>query len=262
MLAELRAKLALLPDEDARRLEACADALARKSVWIVGGDGWAFDIGYGGLDHVLASGHDVNVLVLDTEVYSNTGGQASKATPLGAAAKFAARGKKLDKKDLGLMALSYGHVYVASVAFGAKDAQTVNALQEADAYDGPSLVIAYSHCIAHGYDMVHGADQQKRAVDSGVWPLYRYDPRRAEAGEAPLVVDAKAGRLPAAEYMRGEARFRMVERLDPEGFRRYAIGTQRAAERRIAVYQHMAALRFPAQAAAAPADHHGTETAE
>jgi len=262
LLAELRAKLALLPDEDARRLEACADALARKSVWIVGGDGWAFDIGYGGLDHVLASGHDVNVLVLDTEVYSNTGGQASKATPLGAAAKFASRGKKLDKKDLGLMALSYGHVYVASVAFGAKDAQTVNALQEADAYDGPSLVIAYSHCIAHGYDMVHGADQQKRAVDSGVWPLYRYDPRRAEAGEAPLVVDAKAGRLPAAEYMRGEARFRMVERLDPEGFRRYAIGTQRAAERRIAVYQHMAALRFPAQAAAAPADHNGTETAE
>jgi pyruvate-ferredoxin/flavodoxin oxidoreductase len=250
LVLELRKRLAAVQDADARRLEACADALVRKSVWIVGGDGWAFDIGYGGLDHVLASGHDVNVLVLDTEVYSNTGGQASKATPLGAAAKFASRGKAIDKKDLGLMAVSYGNVYVASIAFGAKDAQTVTALQEADSYDGPSLVIAYSHCVAHGYDMVYGADQQKRAVDSGVWPLFRYDPRRAEKGEAPLVVDAKGGRSPAAEYMRNEARFRMVEKIDPDAFRRYAAGAQHAAERRIAVYQHMAALRFPAAASA------------
>jgi pyruvate-ferredoxin/flavodoxin oxidoreductase len=251
----LREALKGIDDPDARRLAACADALVRKSVWIVGGDGWAFDIGYGGLDHVLASGMDVNVLVLDTEVYSNTGGQASKATPLGAAAKFASRGKAIDKKDLGLMALSYGHVYVASIAFGAKDAQTVTALQEAESYDGPSLVIAYSHCVAHGYDMAHGADQQKRAVDAGVWPLFRFDPRRADTGDPPLLVDAKGGKLPAAEYMRNEARFRMVEKIDPDGFKRYARGAQNAAERRIAVYQHMAALRFPAAAlpAAKPA---------
>ncbi len=245
LIAELRRRLGRMDGEDALRLLACADGLQPKSVWIVGGDGWAFDIGYGGLDHVLASGHAVKVLVLDTEVYSNTGGQASKATPLGAAAKFASRGKALEKKDLGLMALSYGHVYVASIAFGAKDAHTVTVLQEAEAFDGPALVIAYSHCVAHGYDMVFGCDQQKRAVDSGVWPLFRYDPRRAERGEAPLVVDAKGGRIPAAEYMAQEARFRMVEKIDPEGFRRYARAAQSSAERRMRVYEHMAALRFP-----------------
>ena len=150
----------------------------KKSVWIVGGDGWAYDIGYGGLDHVLARRQNVNVLVLDTEVYSNTGGQASKATPIGAAAKFAAAGKATGKKDLGLLAMSYGNVYVASVAMGAKDAQTLKAFREAESYPGSSLIIAYSHCIAHGYDLEHGAEQQKLAVDSGIWPLYRFDPRR------------------------------------------------------------------------------------
>ena len=161
----------------------------KKSVWLVGGDGWAYDIGYGGLDHVLANRRNVNILVLDTEVYSNTGGQASKATPLGAAAKFAAAGKPVGKKDLGLLANMYGHVYVARVAFGAKMAQTAQAFLEAESYDGPSLIIAYSHCIAHGYDMANGAAQQKLAVDSGVWPLYRFDPRRIPKGEAPLHLD-------------------------------------------------------------------------
>ena len=168
---------------------------SKKSVWIVGGDGWAYDIGYGGLDHVLAQGRNVNILVLDTEVYSNTGGQASKATPLGAAAKFAAAGKATPKKDLGLMAMSYGHVYVARVAFGAKDAQTVQAFQEADSYHGPSLIIAYSHCIAHGYDLGDGLSSSRSAVDSGDWPLYRYDPRALEAGESPLKIDSPAPKL-------------------------------------------------------------------
>ena len=174
---------------EARRLEALADYLVKKSVWLVGGDGWAYDIGYGGLDHVLASHRDVNILVLDTEVYSNTGGQQSKATPLGAVAKFAAAGKTTPKKDLGLLANMYGHVYVARVALGAKMPQTVQAFLEAEAYPGPSLIIAYSHCIAHGYDMANGATQQKLAVDSGVWPLYRFDPRRVAAGEPPMHLD-------------------------------------------------------------------------
>ena len=177
----------------------------KKSVWIVGGDGWAYDIGYGGLDHVLASGANVNVLVLDTEVYSNTGGQQSKATPIGAAAKFAVAGKAGGKKDLGLMAMAYGHVYVAQVAFGAKDAQTVKAFLEAEAYPGPSLIIAYSHCIAHGYDMAFGLEQQKLAADSGYWPLYRYDPRRADAGEPPLVLDSPAPKVDVSTLMASES---------------------------------------------------------
>jgi pyruvate-ferredoxin/flavodoxin oxidoreductase len=232
-------------DPRALRLAALADYLVRKSVWLVGGDGWAFDIGYGGLDHVLSTHHDVNVLVLDTEVYSNTGGQASKATPLGAAAKFAANGKTTDKKDLGLMAMSYGHVYVASIAFGAKDAHTVKTFLEAESYRGPSLIIAYSHCIAHGYDMAFGADQQMRAVRSGIWPLYRFDPRRTEQGEPPLVMDAPGGKIPVQEYMSNEARFRMVEKLDPERYRRFGVQAQEAAARRVAIYRHMAALRLP-----------------
>jgi pyruvate-ferredoxin/flavodoxin oxidoreductase len=244
-VASLRELLKSVHSIEARRLEPLADALVRKSVWLIGGDGWAFDIGYGGLDHVLSLDYDVNVLVLDTEVYSNTGGQASKATPLGAAAKFASRGKTVDKKDLGLMAMNYGHVYVASIAFGARDAQTVRAMMEADAYPGPSLVIGYSHCIAHGYDMAFGLDQQKRAVDSGVWPVYRFDPRRIDMGEPPLVVDMPGGKIPVQEYMRNEARFRMVERMDPERFRDFARRSQLAAERRIATYQHMATLRLP-----------------
>jgi pyruvate-ferredoxin/flavodoxin oxidoreductase len=181
----LRGRLSTLTDSRARTLELLADFLVKRSIWLVGGDGWAYDIGFGGLDHVLSLGRKVNILVLDTEVYSNTGGQQSKATPLGAAAKFAAAGKASPKKDLGLIAMSYGNVYVARIAFGAKDAQTVKAFLDADSYPGPSLIIAYSHCIAHGYDLVYGARQQKLAVDSGVWPLYRFDPRRIDEGKAP-----------------------------------------------------------------------------
>ena len=195
-IAALRTRLASIDDPRARRLETVARTLERTSVWLVGGDGWAYDIGFGGLDHVLASGADVNVLVLDTEVYSNTGGQASKSTPRGAVAKFAAAGKQTRKKDLGQIASAYGNVYVAQIAIGADNAQTVKALAEADAWDGPSLVIAYSHCIAHGIEMRMGMEHQKLAVDSGYWPLWRYDPRHAGVGERPFQLDSKAPRLP------------------------------------------------------------------
>ena len=199
-VVELRQRLASQNDEAARALSQIADYLVRKSVWIVGGDGWAYDIGYGGLDHVLAMGRDVNILVLDTEVYSNTGGQQSKATPMGAAAKFAMAGKGQRKKDLALMAMAYGHVYVANVAFGARDAQTVKAFLDAESYPGPSLIIAYSHCIAHGYDMAYGLDQQKLAVESGYWPLFRYDPRFAKRGESPLKLDSAAPKGDVATF--------------------------------------------------------------
>lgn len=242
----LRRKLASLEGWEAARLMQLADYLVPKSVWLVGGDGWAFDIGYGGLDHVLSLQRDINVLVLDTEVYSNTGGQASKATPLGAAAKFASAGKAVDKKDLGLMAMAYGHVYVASVAMGAKDIQTIQAMREAESYPGPSLIIAYSHCIAHGYDLQYGLDQQKRAVESGIWPLYRYDPRRAAQGEPPLLLDARGGAVPVREYLSNETRFRMIEKMDPARFRRLSRDAQQATARRVALYEHMANLRIPA----------------
>ena len=245
VVAELKLRLKAMDTPEARHLEILADYLAPKSVWILGGDGWAYDIGYGGLDHVLSTTHNINILVLDTGVYSNTGGQASKATPLGAAAKFAAHGKSVDKKDLGLMAMSYGHVYVASVALGAQEGQTLKAFLEAGSYQGPSIIIAYAHCIAHGYDLRMGAQQQKRAVDCGVWPLYRYDPRRTDTGEPPLIVDAEGGKLPVSEYMGNEARFKMVEKLDPEGYRRYAAESQVAAVRRMAVYRHISHLRLP-----------------
>ena len=244
-VAALKSRLASLPGHESAWLLSLADDLVRRSLWVVGGDGWAYDIGYGGLDHVLASGHDVKVLVLDTEVYSNTGGQQSKATPLGAAAKFATAGKATAKKDLGLMAMAYGHVYVARIAFGAKDAQTVSALLEAEAYPGPALVIAYSHCIAHGYDMVHGAEQQRLAVASGVWPLYRFDPRRVGAGEPPLQLDAPPPRVKPAEYMRNEIRFRMVERQDPARFKTLAAAAERSAEQRVALYKQLAQLELP-----------------
>ena len=184
-------------------------------VWIVGGDGWAYDIGFGGLDHILASGRNLNILVLDTEVYSNTGGQQSKATPLGATAKFATNGKARAKKDIGRIAMAYGDVYVASVALGAKDAQTVKAFQEAASYDGVSLVVAFAHCIHHGFDMAFGLERQKAAVASGYWPLYRYDPRRAAAGRPPLELDCEDPSLPLAEYMAGETRFRITAEADP-----------------------------------------------
>jgi pyruvate-ferredoxin/flavodoxin oxidoreductase len=242
----LRGRLAALKTPEARRLETLADYLVKKSVWLVGGDGWAYDIGYGGLDHVLASRRDVNVLVLDTEVYSNTGGQSSKATPLGAAAKFAASGKSVGKKDLGLLANMYGHVYVARVAFGAKMAHTTQAFLEAEAYPGPSLIIAYSHCIAHGYDMAQGVAQQKLAVDSGVWPLYRFDPRRIAKGEPPLHLDYGAPKAKVADYMRNESRFRTIERADPARYKRFLEESQAAAERRFSVYSQLAGISVPA----------------
>ncbi len=211
----------------------------------MGGDGWAYDIGFGGLDHVLSLQYDVNVLVLDTEVYSNTGGQQSKATPLGAAAKFAVRGKEVGKKDLGLMAMSYGHVYVARVAMGAKDHQTLKAIQEAEAHDGPSLVIAYSHCIAHGYDMAMGCEQQKLLVDSGLWPLYRFDPRRIAQGLAPLQLDSGPAKVPAEQFMRNESRFRMIEAVDPARYRRLSAEAGAEAARRLQLYRHLSDWHGP-----------------
>jgi pyruvate-ferredoxin/flavodoxin oxidoreductase len=229
-VAALRTALGKVPGPEAARLALLADYLVKKSVWIVGGDGWAYDIGYGGLDHVLSMRRDVNVLILDTEVYSNTGGQQSKATPLAAAAKFAVAGKEVPKKDIGLMAMGYGHVYVARVAFGAKDAQTVRAFQEAEAHPGPSLIIAYSHCIAHGYDMAQGAEQQKLAVDSG---------------QPPLVIDSAAPKISPKVYMRNETRFRMVEKLDPERFKRLLDQAEKHSAQRFAVYQQLAGITVP-----------------
>jgi pyruvate-ferredoxin/flavodoxin oxidoreductase len=236
----LRRRLAAIASPAARRLETVADYLVRKSVWIVGGDGWAYDIGYGGLDHVLAQGRDVNVLVLDTQVYSNTGGQQSKATPLGAVAKFAAAGKAVPKKDLGLLAMSYGNVYVAQIAYGAKDAQTVKAFAEADAWPGPSLLIAYSHCIAHGYDLSHGVAHQKLAVETGYWPLYRHDPRHAGAHESPLHLDSAPPKGKLGDFVRNEARFRLVEQQDPARFGALMARAQRDIAEHYALYQHMA----------------------
>jgi pyruvate-ferredoxin/flavodoxin oxidoreductase len=211
----LKRALAGRSDTAAPRLMELADYLVEKVVWIVGGDGWAYDIGFGGLDHILASGRNLNILVLDTEVYSNTGGQQSKATPLGAAAKFATTGKMRAKKDLGRIAMSYGDVYVASISVGAKDAQTVKALAEAASYDGVSLVIAYAHCIHHGFDMGSGLEHQKAAVAAGYWPLYRYDPRRAAAGQAPLELDSPEPTLPLKDFMAGETRFRITANSHP-----------------------------------------------
>ena len=238
-VVDLRRKLEALGSPEAGRLAVLADDLVRKSVWIVGGDGWAYDIGFGGLDHVLSTGADVNILVLDTEVYSNTGGQQSKATPLGAAAKFAVAGKETAKKDLGLMAMTYGSAYVARIAFGSKDHQTVKAFLEAETYPGPSLLIAYSHCIAHGYDMAHGCDQQRLAVESGVWPLYRFDPRRIARGETPLQMDSGPARATLEQYMKNESRFRMLEGLGPERAKKLQADAAREAERRLALYRHL-----------------------
>jgi pyruvate-ferredoxin/flavodoxin oxidoreductase len=244
-VAELRAKLAGLSLPEAERLDEVADYLVRKSVWLLGGDGWAYDIGYGGLDHVLAQEEDVNVLVLDTEVYSNTGGQQSKATPLGAAAKFVMAGKSIPKKDLGMEAMSYGHVYVARIAFGADPNQATRAFIEADSYPGPSLIIAMSPCIAHGYDLRFNAEQQKLAAQSGAWLLYRFDPRRIEAGEPPLKLDSKEPTIPIEEYMLNETRFRMVERMHPGRFRSLANSAQKHAARRFWVYERMAEVSLP-----------------
>jgi pyruvate-ferredoxin/flavodoxin oxidoreductase len=241
-VAELKAKLEGSDDPSAQELASVADVLVKKSVWIVGGDGWAYDIGYGGLDHVLASGRNVNVLVLDTEVYSNTGGQASKATGLGAVAKFAAGGKPTPKKDLGMMAMTYGSVYVAQVAMGAKDAQTIRAFLEAEAYDGPSLIIAYSHCIAHGIDMAKGMDQQKLAMDSGYWPLYRYDPALKAEGKNPLQLDSRAPKIPLKDYAYNETRYRMLTQIDPEAAERLLVLAQEASNERWQKYEQLAKM--------------------
>jgi pyruvate-ferredoxin/flavodoxin oxidoreductase len=225
----------------AAQLVQIADYLVKKSVWIVGGDGWAYDIGYGGLDHVLASDKNVNVLVLDTEVYSNTGGQASKATPRGAVARFAAAGKRTGKKDLGLLAMTYGHVYVAHVALGANDTQTVRAFLEAEAYDGPSLIIAYAHCIAHGIDIKNGLTQQTKAVASGHWPLYRFDPRAAGDGRFPLTLDSKPPKISFTDYAYEETRYRVLRSLDAQAAATLAEEAQRDIDVRWKLYEKLAA---------------------
>jgi pyruvate-ferredoxin/flavodoxin oxidoreductase len=240
----LKEKLAGDKSPAARDLLVVADELVRKSVWIIGGDGWGYDIGYGGLDHVLASDANVNILLLDTEVYSNTGGQMSKATPIGAVAKFAAGGKRMPKKDIAMMAINYGLAYVAHVAMGSNDSQTMKAFVEADAYDGPSLIIAYSHCIAHGYDLVHGLDQQKLAVTSGHWPLFRYNPTLAKEGNNPFVLDSRAPSIPLERYIYNETRYTMLVNSNPEEAKKLLHSAQENVNERWKLYQHMAAMSF------------------
>jgi pyruvate-ferredoxin/flavodoxin oxidoreductase len=238
----LRQKLGGLDTPEARDLRAVADSLVEKSVWILGGDGWAYDIGYGGLDHVLASGHNVNVLVLDTEVYSNTGGQMSKSTPRGAVAKFAMGGKTMPKKDLALMAMTYGSVYVARVAMGGSDTQTVRAFREAEAYPGVSLIIAYSHCIAHGYNLVHGMEQQKAAVQSGYWPLFRFNPELARLGKNPLQLDSRPPSLPLEKYVYNETRYTMLKQAHPDEARELLRLAQEDVRQRWRLYEHWAGM--------------------
>lgn len=243
-VAALKSKLAGSKDAKARNLVSLADTLVKKSVWIVGGDGWAYDIGYGGLDHVLASGRNVNILVLDTEVYSNTGGQASKSTPRAAVAKFAAKGKDLPKKDLGYIAMTYGYIYVGKVSMGANDAQVVKTFLEAEAYDGPSLIVAYSHCINHGIDMRTGLQQQKKAVESGHWPLFRYNPAKIALGENPLTIDSKAPSIPLTEYAYGENRYKMLVKSDEARAEVLIKEAQVDAERRWELYRQLAELNY------------------
>ena len=241
-VAELKLRLSIIPGRDAQDLLAVADALVRKSVWLVGGDGWAYDIGAGGLDHVLGSGMNVNVLVLDTEVYSNTGGQMSKATPRGAVAKFASGGKQTRKKDLAMEAISYGTVYVSRVAMGGSDTQTVKAFREAESFPGPSLIIAYSHCIAHGYDMAFGLNQQKSAVLSGYWPLLRYNPALREQGKNPFQLDSKAPSIPLKQYMYEEARYSMLARSHPHEARELLRMAEDDVQRQWRVYESRASM--------------------
>jgi pyruvate-ferredoxin/flavodoxin oxidoreductase len=240
LVAALKAKIQSGSEQEARDLFSLADALVEKSVWIVGGDGWAYDIGYGGLDHVLASGQNVNILVLDTEVYSNTGGQASKATPLGAVAKFASGGKPSAKKDLGMTAIRYGDVYIAQIAMGANDTHTIKVFLEAEAHPGPSLIIAYSQCIAHGIDMARGMHQQKLAVDSGYWPLYRYNPRLVAENKNPFQLDSADPKIALQDYIYSEGRYRMLQQSDP-AVAKFLLGqAQRAVARRWQQYKQLA----------------------
>jgi pyruvate-ferredoxin/flavodoxin oxidoreductase len=241
-IEHLQRQLAKLDTPQATLLNELADNLARKSVWIIGGDGWAYDIGYGGLDHVLASGRDVNILVLDTEVYSNTGGQTSKATPLGAVAKFSSGGKPTEKKDLGMLAMDYGNVYVANVAYGAKDVQTLRAFLEAEAHPGPSIIIAYSPCIAHGVDLSNNHRQQELAVKSGHWPLFRFDPGRIEKGENPLHLDSAEPSIPYRDYIQTETRFNMLWHTHPDDAERFLKQAQKNVHHRYHYYQQLASL--------------------
>jgi pyruvate-ferredoxin/flavodoxin oxidoreductase len=240
----LKARLQGVKDPRARDMLSLADLLVKKSVWIVGGDGWAYDIGYGGLDHVLAMGRNVNMLVLDTEVYSNTGGQSSKATPRAAVAKFAANGKGMPKKDLGLIAMSYGYVYIARVAMGGSDQQTLNAFLEADAHEGPSLIIAYSHCINHGIEMRKGLEQQKLAVQSGYWPLYRYNPKLVEEGKNPLIIDSKDPTIPLEQYVYNETRYTMLVKSDEQRAEILLKEAQQDVKSRWELYKQMAAMHY------------------
>jgi pyruvate-ferredoxin/flavodoxin oxidoreductase len=264
-VVELKKKLTSQNSDDARALATVADGLVKKSVWLLGGDGWAYDIGFGGLDHVLGSGRNVNVLVLDTEVYSNTGGQMSKATPRGAVAKFATGGKRTGKKDLAMEAVSYGSVYVARVAMGSSDTHTVKAFLEAEAHDGPSLIIAYSHCIAHGYEMSNGLDQQKRAVLAGYWPLMRYNPGLRAEGKNPFMLDSKAPSIPLKDYAYQEARYTMLVRSDPAAARELLKLAQDDVERQWRVYANRAAMAgrsdTPHIAPIAPPEPEGATTA-
>jgi pyruvate-ferredoxin/flavodoxin oxidoreductase len=239
----LKKALKASKDKTAAQLLPLTDYLVKKSVWCVGGDGWAYDIGYGGLDHVIASGKNVNLLVLDTEVYSNTGGQASKATPTGAVAQFAAGGKAMAKKDLGMMAMAYGNVYVANVSLS-NPAQVVKAFIEAEAYDGPSIIVAYSHCIAHGIDMTKGVDENRKAVSCGYWPLYRYNPALAAEGKNPLQLDSKSPTTSFEDYAYGENRYKVLQKSNPEGA---AILMKKATAwtaSRFEYYQKLAALTY------------------
>ena len=240
----LKEQLHYMGTEEAEELESVIDNLAKKSVWCVGGDGWAYDIGYGGLDHVIASGKNVNILVLDTEVYSNTGGQASKSTPRGAVAKFAAAGKRMGKKDLAMMAMSYGNVYVGKVALGANDAHTVKVFEEAEAYEGPSIIIAYCHCIAHGIDMVKGLDQQKKAVESGHWMLMRYNPDLAKEGKNPLIIDSKDPTLPLEDYIYNEVRYKSLKAANPEEAAILLKEEEKSIKDRWRFYRHMADMKM------------------
>jgi pyruvate-ferredoxin/flavodoxin oxidoreductase len=252
-VALLKQKLAGANTPAAKDLLTLADLLVKKAVWIVGGDGWAYDIGFGGLDHVLASGRNVNILVLDTEVYSNTGGQMSKSTPRGAVAKFAAGGKPRPKKDLAMMAMTYGNVYVARVAFGAGDMQCLKAFLEAEAFDGPSIIVAYSHCIAHGYDLVHGLDQQKLAVQSGYWPLFRYNPGLVAQGKNPLQLDSKAPSIPLEKYIYNETRYTMLTHSNPEAAARLLKEAQADVQKQWKLYEHWAAMPVNGAKAQEPA---------
>jgi pyruvate-ferredoxin/flavodoxin oxidoreductase len=243
-IGKLKKLIAGKKDSHLKLLTSLADYLVKRSIWAFGGDGWAYDIGYGGLDHVIALGKDVNILVLDTEVYSNTGGQMSKSTPLGAIARFAEAGKPLAKKDLGMMAMTYGSVYVARIALGANMNQAVKALNEADGYNGPSLIIAYTHCIAHGIDMSNGVDEQKMAVNSGAWVLFRYNPLLAREGKNPLLIDSKEPSIDIGEYMYNELRFRALKQTNPEKAIEYLEIAREDATKRYKMYKHLAEMKY------------------